>query len=145
MYTRRGGVGGGVWRPLILLFIPINTILSMGACTVGGGEEGPPSWCGWAPPGPSPLPLHTFAPGRRLYNSVHGRRGRGPGGVRGMGGVISPVGEQHQAWGVKEILKTTHSSHQNKSGRIKGTQICPFFAGGGGKRWSWGAGIVVRG
>lgn len=24
-------------QPLILLFIPINTIFSMGACTVGGG------------------------------------------------------------------------------------------------------------
>lgn len=55
--------------------------------------------------------------------------GAGGRGSLGYGGVISPVGEQHQAWGVKEILKTTHSSHQNKSGRIKGTQICPFSPG----------------
>lgn len=53
----------------------------------------------------------------------------------GRAAVISPVGEQEresQAWGVKEILKTTHSSHQNKSGRIKGTQKMSFFAGVGG-------------
>lgn len=41
--------------------------------------------------------------------------------------VISPVGGWARPRGVKEILKSTHSSHQNKSGRIKGAQICPFF------------------
>lgn len=118
VYKEAGEEG---WQPLILLFIPINTILSMGACTVGGRDS-----C------PFPLslpPLHAFTPGRRLYNSVHGWRGLEPGVFGLCGGVISPVGEQHQAWGVKEILKTTHSSHQNKSGRIKGTQICPFLPG----------------
>lgn len=100
----------------------------MGACTVGGGTP-VLVWLGLTP---SPLLLpYTLSPLDAVFIIQFMDEGAGGREGLGAGGVISPVGEQHQAWGVKEILKTTHSSHQNKSGRIKGTQICPFLPGEG--------------
>lgn len=108
MYTRRAGGGATLSYSYQLI-----QYLSMEVCTVGGGHG--------AGEGLQAL-LPTFASAASvLFNS-------------GRAAVISPVGEQGQAWGVKEILKTTHSSHQNKSGRIKGTQKMSFFAEGGGRR-----------
>lgn len=56
---QRGWCWWGVWRPLILLFIPINTILSMGACTVGGGTP-VLVWPGFTPS--PPLLPYTLSP-----------------------------------------------------------------------------------
>lgn len=109
MYTRRGGTWGG--DAGALLFIPINTILINGGVYCRRRAQ-----CGGVG-GLRALPTFTSA-ASVLFNS-------------GRAAVISPAGEQGQAWGVKEILKSTHSSHQNKSGRIKGTQKMSFFAEGG--------------
>lgn len=106
----QGGVVGGGGGLALSYSYQLIQYLSMEVCTVGGGH-------GAGGVFQALLPTFTSSV---LFNS-------------GRAAVISPVGGQGQAWGVKQILKTTHSSHQNKSGRIKGTQKMSFFAEGGGR------------